>query len=198
MSDLCTAGHSIRVGGLAHAMARQLGLSRREVRLIRIGGLLHDIGKVGVPKALLSKPEPLTDDEYRRVMAHTTLGARMLAPLGTRYPTILGIVRWHHERVDGRGLPDGLRGDAIPLGARIVAVADAFDAMTSARPYRRFPLSAAEAIVELEHGAGTQFDATCVRALRCAWSTALADIASTMMRSPTAPGGLVGALAPLT
>ncbi|MBI3981346.1 MAG: HD-GYP domain-containing protein [Gemmatimonadetes bacterium] len=187
-----TAGHSIRVGVLGTAMARELGLTPEEVRLVRLGGLLHDIGKVQVPAALLEKPESLTHEEYCRVMAHTTFGARILAPLRTRYPTILGIVRWHHERVDGRGLPDGLEGDAIPLGARIVAVADAFDAMTTARPYRRLAFSPAEALLELERGAGTQFDTRCVRALQVGWSAAFAMIGEAGSASGT---GQVGRLA---
>ena len=164
-TDAYTAGHSVRVGELAGAMGVRMGLTSTEVQLLRLGGALHDIGKLRVPRELMTKPGKLTPEEYRRVMTHPEIGARILAPLGGRFPTIIAVVRSHHERVDGTGLPDGLGGANIPLAARIVSVADAFDAMTSARPYRTVVRSTVEALAELEGSAGTQFDCTCVQAL---------------------------------
>ncbi|MDP3772908.1 MAG: HD-GYP domain-containing protein [Gemmatimonadales bacterium] len=162
--DPYTWGHSMRVSALGAAMAAELGLCRGERADIRLGGELHDVGKIGVPDDLLHKEGPLTPDEYRRVMQHPLIGERILAPLIHHRPTVLHIVRSHHERMDGRGLPDGLAGEDIPLAARIIAVADAFDAMTSHRSYRSsLPVSAA--ILELEINAGIQFDAECVGAL---------------------------------
>ncbi|OGU05945.1 MAG: hypothetical protein A2W29_06410 [Gemmatimonadetes bacterium RBG_16_66_8] len=167
-TDAYTAGHSVRVGYVAGAIGSCLGLTPLEIRLLQLGGGLHDIGKLRVPAALIAKQGGLSLDEYRCVMEHTVLGERLLARIRGQYPTITAVVRWHHERIDGRGLPDGLAGAAIPLPARIVAVADAFDAMTSTRPYRGAVLSTDEAVAELERSVGTQFDGTCVRGLRVA------------------------------
>lgn len=163
--DEYTWGHSARVSAYAMAIARELGLPAEEMAAVSLGGELHDMGKIGVREEVLHKAGPLSPEEYLHLMEHTVIGTRILYPLLQDYPVVLNIVRSHHERVDGTGLPDGLAGTAIPLDARIVAVADAFDAMTSPRPYRP-PLPIAAALRELEDNAGSQFDGDCVRALR--------------------------------
>ena len=165
--DSYTWGHSKRVSVYSVAIGCELGLSEKEQATLALGGELHDIGKIGVPDTLLNKPAPLTADEYRDVMQHTVIGERVLQPLLRSNSVVLGIVRWHHEHVGGGSLPDGLRGDEIPLEARIVSVADALDAMTSERPYRP-PMSVASALRELELTAGTQFDEDCVDACAAA------------------------------
>jgi HD-GYP domain-containing protein (c-di-GMP phosphodiesterase class II) len=129
-----------------------------------IAAQLHDIGKIGVPDELLHKPGLLTPEERLQILEHTVIGGQILAPVFADRPVVLAVVRSHHERVDGSGYPDGLRGEQIPLVARIVAVADAFDAMISERPYRP-ARSRPEAIRELLRCSGTHFDPRCVRAL---------------------------------
>ncbi len=161
--DPSTWGHSARVSECSAAIARELGLSEEEVKTVALGGELHDVGKIGVREDLLCKPGPLTVDEYHQVMEHTVIGTRILTPLLHNHPELLCVVRSHHERVDGSGFPDGLRGEEIALAARIVAVADAFDAMTTARPYRS-TLTGSDALRELERNAGSQFDRDCVLA----------------------------------
>lgn len=165
--DPCLRGHSIRVSRYAVATARRLGLGEAAVEQIRIGGELHDIGKIGTREAVLQKPGALTEEERHQICAHPVLGERMLAPLARESPGVLRVVRSHHERVDGAGFPDGLQGEAIPLEARIVAVADAFDAMTSERPYRG-PRAPAAALHELREVSGTQLDAEAVDAFAAA------------------------------
>lgn len=162
--DPYTASHSLRVGAYSKAMAQEMKLASDITRQIELGGELHDVGKIGVPERLLTKNRPLLEREYSQVMQHTLMGVTILAPLLAEYPTVLEVVRSHHERFDGGGGPDRLRGDGIPLAARIVAVADAFDAMTSTRPYRE-PMTAHAALDELRENAGLQFDPRCVRAL---------------------------------
>lgn len=161
--DPYTAGHSQRVSGLSVSIAEQMGLSGADLDVLRPGAMLHDIGKIGISDAVLRKPGKLTPDEFDQIRLHPTLGARILKPL-----KFLGahieIVELHHERPDGRGYPYGLRGEQIPLFARIVHVADAFDAMTSARAYRP-GLPVGEAMAELWREAGTDFDPKVVRAL---------------------------------
>lgn len=160
--DPYTAGHSERVSQSSVVIARQLGLPEAEVAIIRLGALLHDIGKIGLADDILQKPEPLTLEEFEQIKRHPALGARILRQVSFLEPH-LPIVELHHERPDGHGYPFGLRGDEIPLAARIVHVADAYDAMTSARAYRPArPLSTA--IAELRLYSGTQFDPDCVRA----------------------------------
>ena len=171
--DPCLRGHSIRVSRYAVATARRLGLGEPAVEQIRIGGELHDIGKIGTREAVLQKPGALTEEERHQICAHPVLGERMLAPLARESPGVLRVVRSHHERVDGAGFPDGLQGEAIPLEARIVAVADAFDAMTSERPYRG-PRAPAAALHELREVSGTQLDAEAVDA----FTAVLADSAT--------------------
>jgi putative nucleotidyltransferase with HDIG domain len=162
--DPYTAGHSERVSALSVLIARQLSLSEAEVDIIRLGALLHDIGKIGVADHILRKPGPLSADEFEQIRRHPGLGARILRKVPFLEPH-LAIVELHHERPDGKGYPFGLLGDNIPLDARIVHVADAFDAMTSARAYR--PARAASvALVELQRYSGSQFDPASVEALR--------------------------------
>ena len=162
--DPYTAGHSERVSALSVLIARHLQLSEAEVDIIRLGALLHDIGKIGVADHILRKPGPLSADEFEQIRRHPGLGARILRKVPFLEPH-LAIVELHHERPDGKGYPFGLLGDNIPLDARIVHVADAFDAMTSARAYR--PARAASvALVELQRYSGTQFDSASVDALR--------------------------------
>ena len=133
--DPYTRGHSQRVSALARRLAEVSGLPSREVDVIAQAGLLHDIGKIGVPEAVLGKPGRLDPDEWEIMRRHPVIGAQIVAPFEFFAAGAI-IVRHHHERWDGSGYPDGLRGTAIPLGARIVAVADVYDALTSSRPYR--------------------------------------------------------------
>ena len=167
--DPYTHGHSVRVSEYATAIARRLGLPPNVIRAVTLGGRLHDIGKIGVREAILTKPTRLTPDEYAHVMTHMTVGWRILSAMVIDQPELLNIVRSHHERMDGAGLPDGLIGDDIPLEARIVSVADSFDAMTSGRRYRADGGKALpEALRELRRCAGTQFDTECVSAFEAA------------------------------
>ena len=161
--DPYTAGHSDRVSVLSVAICRQLNLPPADVEVVRLGALLHDIGKIGIPDDVLRKPGALTAGEFDIIKQHPVIGARMLRSVAFLAPHI-PIVELHHERPDGQGYPRGLRGDEIPLDARIVHVADAYDAMTSARAYRSARLPA-EAIRELWRCAGTHFHADIVAAL---------------------------------
>src|SRR6266571_3656722 len=163
-----TSGHSVRVADYSARMGRQMGLSQAVMDGVALGAELHDIGKIGVSEAVLHKAGKLTDAEYRHIMEHPVIGARILAPLMRDVPTALAIVRSHHERLDGKGFPDGLKGDQIPLEVRIVGVADSFDAMTSVRPYRP-ALSVQKALQELEDGKGTQFHPPAVEAFLAAF-----------------------------
>jgi len=141
--DEYTRGHSDRVAALGSRLALAVGLGSREAATIAQSGLLHDLGKIGVPERILRKPGPLTDEEWMVMRRHPLTGAQIVAPLEFFADGAL-IVRHHHERQDGSGYPDGLSGEVIPIGARIVAIADVYDALTSERPYRR-ALSHAEA-----------------------------------------------------
>ncbi len=134
--DEYTRGHSDRVATLARRLALAAGLGVREVVTIAQSGLLHDLGKIAVPERILRKAGPLTDDEWQVMRRHPLTGAQIVAPLEFFADGAL-IVRHHHERHDGSGYPDGLAGETIPLGARIIAIADVYDALTSDRPYRR-------------------------------------------------------------
>jgi len=164
--DAYTAGHSERVSVLSVAIGRHLKLTADDLEVIRLGALLHDIGKIGVPDNVLMKPGKLTDTEFQTIKQHPVLGARILqsVPFLSRH---LAIVELHHERPDGRGYPRGLRGDDIPLAARVVHVADAYDAMTTARAYRGARPSV-DALQELWRCAGTEFHAEIVGALASA------------------------------
>lgn len=161
--DPYTAGHSERVSALSVLMGRQLQSGEADLDVLRLGALLHDIGKIGLSDEVLRKPGALTAEEFEQIKRHPAVGARILRQVPFLAPHI-PIVELHHERPDGRGYPFGLRGDEIPLAARIVHVADAFDAMTSARAYRP-ARGAAEAIAELQRYTGTQFDPVSVEAL---------------------------------
>ena len=154
--DGYTQGHSTRVSVYAVALARELGLSEEEVENIRNVALLHDIGKIGVPDAVLNKPGKLTDEEYNQMKQHPSMGGEILKDIDT-IPGIEVGARYHHERYGGGGYPEGLKGENIPYIARIIAVADAYDAMTSNRVYRKH-LSDDDVISELERCSGTQFD----------------------------------------
>lgn len=160
--DEYTCGHSDRVAKMSEMLARQMGLTDGECTDIYRAGLLHDIGKVGVPDEVLRKPDRLTDKEFEQIKRHPVIGYNILKD-HQFFDYVLPGVRWHHERQDGRGYPDGLKGDEIPLMARIMAVADGLDAMTSNRPYRDgMPFEKAESI--LRDGSGTQWDADVVSA----------------------------------
>ncbi|MFN9575043.1 MAG: HD-GYP domain-containing protein [Gemmatimonadota bacterium] len=162
--DSSTRGHSVRVAQYAMVLARELGLDERTVAEIELGGHVHDIGKIGVREAVLHKPGALTPEEYAHIMTHPVTGWRILAPLLRDHQIALEVVRSHHERFDGHGLPDRLAGSAIPLAARIAAVADTFDAMTSNRPYRP-ARDFTDAVAEVARHAGTQFDPVVADAL---------------------------------
>ncbi len=158
-----TVGHSRRVGLYAAGLARDAGLSRGEARRIKRAGTLHDVGKTKVPAEILNKSRELTDEEQALIRSHAEIGAAMVADLAD--PELTAIVRHHHERFDGSGYPDGLAGEEIPLGARLIAVCDTFDALTSRRPYRRaigFP----EALALLDEEAGSQLDPDLVTLFR--------------------------------
>jgi len=162
--DPYTLGHSLRVAQLAAKIGAELGLTVRAQAELRCAGELHDIGKIGIEDALLKSDGALSAEEYRRVCDHCVIGERILEPLFRDRPVITGVARWHHERFDGTGYPDRLKGEKIPLPARIVAVADAYDAMTSARAYRD-ALPDSVAAFEMANGIGGQFDPTCATAL---------------------------------
>lgn len=155
--DAYTAGHSARVSDTAVKIAKQLGLPPREVENIRRAGLLHDIGKVNVPDNVLKKPGRLSDEEVLLMNQHPVDGARFVEGVSS-LKHLARIIRYHHERYDGNGYPDGLSGEDIPLGARVLLVADAFDAMTTDRPYRK-ALPKTEALGRIITNAGSQFDA---------------------------------------
>jgi putative nucleotidyltransferase with HDIG domain len=154
--DTYTRGHSVRVARLAQASARALGLSDEQQEQLYLAALLHDIGKIGVSDSVLLKPGPLEPAEWEEVRSHPVVGGRIVEPAGF-HPQVVAAIRHHHEDWSGGGYPDGLAGEEIPLLARIISAADAYDAMTSDRPYRR-ARTAEEAIEELRRGAGRQFD----------------------------------------
>jgi putative nucleotidyltransferase with HDIG domain len=190
--DAYTAGHSDRVSANSTAVARAMGLSDGEVEVVRIGAKLHDIGKIGVPDAILQKPGKLTVEEFEIVKEHPQIGRRILEKVGS-FQKYLPIVELHHEDYNGKGYPHGLRGEDLPLGVRIVHVADVYDAITSNRSYRKaMPEEQVREI--MEGGAGTQFDPEVVRVFlaveqeRRVLDTLLEDISSTMER----PRSLLG------
>ncbi len=155
--DAYTQKHSETVSRYSGAIAARLGLTELEIKRVSMAGLLHDVGKIGVPDHILNKPCKLTDEEFEIIKQHPTLGKNILEHISS-IKDILDYVEYHQERYDGKGYPKGIRKEHIPLGARIVAVADAFHAMTSSRPYRKTPLTVADAIVELKKHSGSQFD----------------------------------------
>ncbi|MCX7730575.1 MAG: HD domain-containing protein, partial [Candidatus Caldatribacterium sp.] len=161
--DGSTRVHSEVSAGYALEIARSLGLPEEKARLVRWAALVHDVGKIFIPQSILRKPGKLTDEEYELVKLHAVKGEDLLAGIKDLEP-VARIVRHHHERFDGTGYPDGLRGEEIPLESRILAVVDAFEAMTSDRPYRR-AMGIDEALEELKRSSGTQFDPRVVQAM---------------------------------
>jgi putative nucleotidyltransferase with HDIG domain len=157
-----TRGHSDRVAELSWALARELGLGDREAESARVAGHLHDIGKIGVPDSIISKPGVLTPEELDMMRRHTRIGASVVEQVA-HLRGFASAVRGHHERWDGSGYPDGLAGDSIPLEARIICIADSYDAMTSARSYREL-ISPTAAVEEIRRCAGAQFDPRLVEA----------------------------------
>jgi putative two-component system response regulator len=158
--DRSLESHTERVGTNARRLGEALGLAEEHLDDLLWGGVIHDIGKIGIPDSILLKPGPLTVEEFDIMKQHVFTGEEIARPLRSAHD-LLPIIRNHHERIDGTGYPDGLSGDNIPLGARIVAICDAFDAMISDRPYRR-GLTHANALATLTAGAGTQWDAQLV------------------------------------
>ena len=157
-----TAGHSERVTALSLSIGRQVGMSESELETLHRGGLLHDLGKIGVPANILDKEGRLSDEEMEVMMGHTRIGARILQPIPV-FPDVIPIVQQHHEHVDGTGYPDGITGEEISLGARVLAVADVYDALTSARPYRK-AMEQQDVIKIIEELSGSQFDPRVVEA----------------------------------
>ncbi len=154
--DHYTSGHSARVARYSKMLAQKKGLSSEKCQQIFMMGILHDIGKVGVSSKIINKPSRLTDQEFAQMKAHPVIGSSILEKVSL-LPELKTGARWHHERIDGRGYPDGLHGDQIPLEAKIIAVADAYDAMTSSRSYRA-PMEQAAVREQIERGRGSQFD----------------------------------------
>jgi HD-GYP domain-containing protein (c-di-GMP phosphodiesterase class II) len=197
--DSYTYGHSERVARAAVELGRELGLQEDERSDIYLAGLLHDIGKIGIRDEVLTKRGPLTDDEFQHIQQHPVIGHRILCGLHAIDHLLPGVL-YHHERHDGKGYPEGLRGDATPLLARILAVADSFDAMTTSRPYRTaMPPERVDQV--LREGAGTQWDPLVIDAyLRCrdrlmairqrGLGESLRDALDGALRQGTGPGEL--------
>ena len=161
--DRETDAHAHRVVQLAEVTARQLELPEKEQRLMRLAALVHDIGKIGIPDAILHKPGPLTHEEWAIMRRHPEIGRQILEQAGGVFGTLPAVVGAHHERWDGQGYPLGLKGEEIPLAARILSVVDSYDAMTWPRPYRE-PFSPAQARIEIQRCAGYQYDPGVVQA----------------------------------
>ena len=162
-------GHSARVARMAHAVGVRLGCEETQLAVLRLGGALHDVGKLVVSEAVLNKPGQLTAEELAEVRGHPEAGARMVALDRSLRPALPSVL-YHHERWDGLGYPTGRAGSEIPFGARILAVADCFDAMTSTRPYRA-ALPPEQAIDEVDRCAGTQFDPDVALVFLEAWQS---------------------------
>jgi putative nucleotidyltransferase with HDIG domain len=157
-----TKGHSERVTNYAVATAREMGMDEEDVEKLWTASLLHDIGKIGTYDVILDKPRSLSHEEFNLINLHPSRGEEILKPI-KQLQHLLPVIRHHHERVDGKGYPDGLKGEDIPLLARIVCVADSYDSMTSDRPYRPAGIKK-YAIAELKRCSGTQFDPVAVKA----------------------------------
>jgi putative two-component system response regulator len=154
--DKYTRDHSNRVTEFSLAIARAMGLDERELQDLEMAAILHDVGKIAIPEKILNKKTKLTDEEFAIIRQHPVIGETILKPV-VELQMIARIVRHHHERYDGRGYPDGLKGQAIPVGSRIMSVADSYDAITSSRPYRDYE-SHNYAVKEIIKCSGTQFD----------------------------------------
>jgi putative nucleotidyltransferase with HDIG domain len=173
--DPYTSKHSQRVKQIAVDIGREMNVNEAELEALEWGGLLHDVGKIGVPDNVLLKQERLTREERMIMNAHPVLGAQIIAPV-TKLAPELPIIRHHHEWYNGSGYPDRLIGDEIPKLARILHVADAFEAMTAARPYRMTPLTGEQALAELRKFAGIQFDPAVVDAfVKTSWAAGVHD-----------------------
>ncbi len=174
--DHYTADHAESMAGMAITVGRYLGLSDEDLRTLRFAAVLHDIGKIGIPGAILNKPGRLTDEEFGRMAEHSTIGERIISHID--YLSAIGkIIRWAHERWDGAGYPDRIAGDEIPLASRILLVCDAFHAMTSDRPYRQ-ALPVDQALAELRQNAGSQFDPQVVDAFLAAHPSVVSEAAA--------------------
>jgi len=182
--DAHSSGHAVRVGVMAEVVAARLGWDEDDIEILRLGAALHDIGKLTVPEEILRKPGPLDDAELAEMRRHPEEGARMVARRRSMQ-LVVPAVLYHHERWDGRGYPVGVKGDAIPWEARILAVVDAFDAMTTDRSYRR-ALPGGHAIAELERCSGSQFDPEIVRVFAEAWRDGSLTVATVGRERATA------------
>lgn len=169
--DSITSGHSVRVTKISMAIAQEMGLGREWMRILNISALLHDIGKVGVPESILGKPAPLSENEFIRMREHSQRGAEIIKNI-KNVEEVVKAIRHHHERYDGTGIPDGLKGEQIPLLSRIIAIADTYDAMTYDRPYRK-GVAMAKALKEIQQNSGTQFDPKVVEAFAGAYNKGL-------------------------
>jgi HD-GYP domain-containing protein (c-di-GMP phosphodiesterase class II) len=176
--DPYTRGHSQRVAGMAFEVGSRLGCDATRLTLLRLGGALHDVGKLAVADGVLSKPGPLTADEILAVRAHPEIGARMVALDRALRPALPGVL-YHHERWDGEGYPTGRAGIQIPLEARILAVVDSYDAMTSDRPYR-LAMPVDEAAEEVDRCAGSQFDPDVATAFLAAWQSGVFGVTTAL------------------
>ncbi len=190
LRDHYTVGHTWRVTNFSIQIARELGLDEEKLKEVQMGGVLHDVGKIAIDDAILSKPGRLTEDEYALMKIHPERGAQLLQDVSFLHP-LIPYCLYHHERYDGKGYPFGMKADEIPLEGRIVSVADTFDAMTSNRPYRK-GLDPEIAIAEIEKGRGTQFDPECADALIRSYregsiATILQDYFKTEVRSIACP-----------
>lgn len=162
--DPITYAHCCRVAELSRRLARDAGLNEYQQKIAEFSGLFHDVGKIGISSAIINKPGKLTDDEYQTMKSHSILSEDIIKPLGKHkfFADLLPAIRGHHERVDGAGYPDKKRGDEIPLVARVILVADTYDAMSENRAYRQ-GLPQEVVFAELKKFAGTQFDAQLVK-----------------------------------
>ena len=161
IKNIYLKGHSKKVAEISKSIATQLGLSADEIHKIYIAGLLHDIGKIGISEKILNKPSKLSKEEYAIIKEHVSMGAAIVSQVN-EFKELVKFIKYHHERWDGQGYPQGLAGDEIPLGARIICVADSYDAMLSNRSYRNM-FSHQEAIIEIKKCSGTQYDPRVVK-----------------------------------
>lgn len=175
--DGATAAHTWRVVLYTRALAERLGVDRDRIERLTLAAALHDMGKIDIPDSILLKPGKLTQEEFETMKTHTVLGHERLVRMAEDDPILLGLVRHHHERLDGSGYPDGLLGDEIPLAARYFSVVDTFDALTSVRPYRADigPDAAARAIEELNRHLGTWYAPEAVQAFTDLYRTGSLD-----------------------